>query len=199
MFMKLQTVFMSLAVSMFALVAASRAHAQAPDCAPPCDISTAQWLDGNAHVQLCDLYGCCDYDVTYRYRTGCNFYDFEVTLVDNPAGCLRQIVDFGRLINGAVDWLLVNNPMKFPPQKPGDCEVNFRVFKAGCWTYNEQQAALIPCGSSCCDERFTVCVDTDGKRRVVRTSGVSTVTTCDPGSGCYSACREYTNGVPPMK
>jgi hypothetical protein len=199
MFMELRTVFMSLALLLFVLVAASRAHAQAPSCAPPCEMSSARWLDGNAHVRLCDRYGCCDYDITYRYRMGCNFYDLEVTLVDNPAQCMGQIVDLGRLVNGAVDWLLVNNPMNFPPSKIGDCEVNIRVFKAGCWTFNVQQAALIPCGSSCCDERFTICVAADGKRQVVQTAGVSTVTTCDPGSGCYSACREYTGGVPPIQ
>lgn len=118
-----------------------------------------------------------------------------MTLVDNPANCLGQIVDLGRLINGAVDWLLRNNPMGFPPFDKWDCESNIRVFKASCWTYNVPQAALLPCGSSCCNETFRICIDQSGVRQVVQTGGITTVTTCSPGSGCYSACREYTGEV----
>ena len=73
--MNIRVVRASLSVFSFILFVIGRLHAQAPDCAPPCDISTAQWLHANAHISMCDRFGCCDFDVAYRYRAGCNFYD----------------------------------------------------------------------------------------------------------------------------
>ena len=131
----------------------------------------------------------CVVEVGYRYRKACNqYYDLFIDLITtvngrNEANDPACDALFSRNSSAAIlaevtRALMLRNPMGFPPNEPGECEVNWRVVKGGCWSRPyinfgslDRQPSwfvnrLVPCPTEevCCLDYFKVCVDEYGRR-----------------------------------
>jgi hypothetical protein len=134
----------------------------------------------------------CTVEVDYRTRRACDlYYDVFIDQVrtingrneanDPACDALFSRNSSAAILAEATRELLRLNPMKYPPENKGECEVNWRVVKGGCWSrpyiHNgslDQELTrptpsyfvnrLVPCPTEevCCVDRFVVCLIDDG-------------------------------------
>lgn len=172
------------------LISPTQLRAQVPQCdncpqGPPWTIA--------ATVIPADPNGCT-FEVDYRYRTSfCNTYDLEIIGIRNWALPCISPFNPGRMVNTALQYLLVTNPMAFPPFHPNKCESTIHSHVSQCLGPNSQANYLTKCGDAiCCSKTYLVCIDDNG----VRTARIINMSNPDPapcrsgGTSCFPACEE---------
>ena len=188
-------------------------------CIPDCpETPFPPWQ--NFEPVLLELCPGCTVEVRYSIRNACNQYHdlyFEsitttngVNQTNNPFcdACFNSMSP-AMILAEVTRRMLLLNPMRFPPRNPGECETNWRVVKGPCWQklftdpdgdvnngtgYQWNRLHWCETTETCCIDRFVVCINEAGERRITRQPPASTnppalpCPTLVPGVYCDPAC-----------
>lgn len=165
-------------------------------CKPDCQFSNWTGVLPPHHMTV----NGCAVVVKYRTRFACStYYDVYIESIQvTGTNCAGDPPDWTIFIQQVTIALLTQNPMGFPPDTNGTCEDNWRVMKGACWLaeftplvegFGGALKLLRPCiESTCCLERYQVCLSSTGERTVTFQGG--TPQPCPQGTPnhCFPAC-----------
>ncbi len=175
-----------------------------PDCNEP---NTGWSLLPTWHI----LPNGCVVEVTYRWRTGCNYHEIEILRVRLPYNGMAQGAPCNAyftspktpsdLINDATIAVLRANFMGFSPLNNGECSTTWRLYRSACWKDGQgmepnvttPNTLFVGCGEACCRTDLEVCQDENGNRTTRVIGQTSPSVTCSASwsvlaGTCVSIC-----------
>lgn len=164
--MKALRIVFSTVVSILLLSTVS--HAQYPE---PCTNVCPGVSWGPSHTYF--MAGACPAWITIYWRYACDRFEFSI--VDIAYIGTTPPCPFPQMMSEAVQWVIQNNPMTFPPLNASECVSNWRVTNGVCWEHfvveEEIRGELFEtthyeaCSNTqCCWVDFKVCTDALGNR-----------------------------------
>ncbi len=136
----------------------------------------------------------CTFGVDYRYRaSACDHYDIEIIGIRNWNVACSNPFDPGAMVSRALEFLLRENPMGFPPFENGQCDARVRTYVTQCMGLVGPGDYLAACADvACCVRTYSVCRLADGTRQVRQTGGTDPgPAVCQAGgANCFPVCEE---------
>lgn len=169
-----------------------------PPCVPDCENTPFHPVEQN------DFYfdNGCIIRVWYTWRKACDvYYDIQIVKIEtlNP---LCNDYSYKQIFDSAFKKVIELNKMGFPPKR-GECDVNWRISAASCWSFwniivtGDPHMIMLPCaGSGCCYQPYQVCRDQQGNITLTPLGSPWPAVNCDtatppsypPGLTCNPIC-----------